>query len=183
MVKAKVTPAVERAMSALLESRRFPFMTTGDIIRAAIVRFLNDCAAMEGSTRTIMEVVRLQRDTQAEFTIQSEVKELMDTQAALCQMLVKDGEMWEARRRANDLKERINALPESSHKRQALKRFGETFAELLNVQTSIDLPAVVNGEQQHQQQRQHAAQPQQGSTALERAKLHHRILRFEDHSD
>lgn len=184
MVKAKVTPAVERAMSALLESRRFPFQTQSDIIRAAIVRFLNDCAAMDGSTRTIMEVVRLQRDTQAAYTIQSEVRDLMDTQALLCQTLVKDGEMWEARRMANDLKERITALPESAHKRQALKRFTETFAELLTV-PSAALPLAATGTHpsdpapmNHQQYNGH----NQGSTQLERAKLHRRILRFEDHN-
>lgn len=172
MVKCKVTPAVERAMCALLESRRFPFQTQSDIIRVAIARFLDDCAAMDGSTRTIMEVVRLQNDTQAEFTIQSEIRELMETQALLCQTLVKDGEPWEARRRATDLKERLEALPETAHKRQALRRFKETFEDLLTVRTSTE-QSVVNGAQQPRHQ-----QHQQGSTQLERTKLHHRILGF-----
>lgn len=164
-VRTKVTPAMERAMASVIESGRFPWTCQADMMRTAIARLLNDCAAVDGASATIMSVVNLQRETQTIATIESEIDDLLDTQSAQCRLLVQDGEHWEAKRIASVLKSRLDSLPNSAHKRRALKKFNTIFQELMRVDSApADLPIAVNGT--YHNRNEHAAVHQRILTRL-----------------
>lgn len=176
-VRAKVTPAVERAIAAVVQSRRFPFTCQADFIRAAISRLLTDCAAMDEEAQTMMTVVNLQRDIQAHYTIQAEVEDLLEVEAKIHAGLIAQGEDWEARRMVTSLQSRLNSLPDTVHKRSALAKFNHLFGQSLktNHAPGVESKQVANGG--------FISSPgidtHPATSAEETAKLHQRItLRF-----
>jgi len=188
-IRAKVTPAVDRAMAAVVESGRFPFTCQADFIRSAITRLLNDCAAMTGTAETLMAVVNLQRDTQSQYIIESEIEDLFATQVLLCQQAAQDGEAFEAQRLAMGLRHRIESLPDSVWKRRCLSRFKTTFKGFISIDdlgASEQAQQTVNGGIAYPSNLGFSPDPNTQGTnrvaPIDRVKLAHRVLlnRFED---
>jgi len=127
----RIPPAIERELEILVQSRKFPYRTTTDIVRHALYRHSNWLHRLEPdiprhyntAMHAILEVVA---DTQTRTLMQDTFKQLDH----MVDVLVATNDETEAIKMLQAARSKMINLPDSRWKRQWLETFSRKYEQL-----------------------------------------------------
>ncbi len=128
----RLSPAMERGMSVVIQNKSFPYRTTSDLIRHALYRHLGFLHKLEpnmprhyyGALEAIAEVVR-------EDEHRTEMESVFDTLGKRIEHHLDIGDLGEAYRIASLVKSRIAVLEPSAWKDRYTAKFVRQFKGLM----------------------------------------------------
>jgi len=128
----RLSPAMERAMSVVIQNKSFPYRTTSDLIRHALYRHLGFLHKLEptmpkhyyGALDAIAEVVR-------DDEHRTEMESVFDTLGKRIEHHLNIGDLGEAYRLAALVKSRIAVLEPSAWKDRYQNKFVRQFKGLM----------------------------------------------------
>lgn len=123
-------PGHLRELSMIINSKRFPFKTDGDIIRLAlkcIIAELNRMESVPGVSQQVNAVIQLVRDEQ----FHQEFDECFDQIARSMQRYVNAAAKDQARRLLLKIKAQFDDMPDGFWKRKYLQELGDRYKDYL----------------------------------------------------
>lgn len=126
---ARVMPSVDRTISTIVGSRRFPFKTKGDLIRWCIVRGTKVLEKMEpmpgfvGRSEAIMDMLR-------DEIYMQEYTNMFQTLQRVVDGYVSMGESAQAKRLVAQTKAKILAMEEEFWRNKCLQMLAQKFSHL-----------------------------------------------------
>lgn len=129
----RISNELERDIDVIVQSRKFPYKTRGDLLRHAVVRHLEWLHVLEpGFPKHLLTAhlsqMDLLREEEMRVTSQAVFKRLHDQVEAY----LASGEPGEARRIAATIKARLAGVADSAWRRRFEARFLRQYAALLN---------------------------------------------------
>jgi hypothetical protein len=131
-VWCRIQPGHDRALDVLLNSRRFPFRTKGDIVRWAVARAIRSLEQMEdvpSVTRevdTILDIVRQEQWYQEYDTVFTDMGTVVSRYLA-------EGDRGEATRMVAKIKARIDAMEDGHWRSKYMATLVQKYGHLLVV--------------------------------------------------
>lgn len=130
-VWVRIQPGHDRALSVILNSKKFPFKTTGDILRWCVHRGLAKLEKMEGLpsvTQQVEAMLGVLRDEEFQLEFQA----VLALTNNVIQRHVAEGSLGEARRVIAKLKSDIDKMPEGYWRTKYQTAIRTQFGHLLN---------------------------------------------------
>lgn len=129
-VFCRIQPQHERAMSVIMKSRRFPFRTTGDLMRWSIVRGLKVLNRMEPMPGFIGMADAINETLRQEMYIQ-EFMQMFGTMTTVVQTHIAAGADGEARKLITTILQSVRKIDEPYWKKKCEEEIGNRFGHLL----------------------------------------------------
>jgi hypothetical protein len=130
----RVQPQHERAMSVIMKSRRFPFRTTGDLIRWAVVRGVKVLNRMEPMPGFLGMADAINETLRQEMYIQ-EFMQMFGTMTGVIQTHIAAGAEGEARKLIATVLGHVRKIDEVYWRKKCEEEIGSRFGHLLEGQT------------------------------------------------
>lgn len=131
----RIQPGHDRAISAIFNSRKFPFKTPGDVVRWCLHTGLKRLEVMEGLpsvTQQVEAMFEILRDEE----FRQEFTAFLTHATKVINQHVTDGSRGEARRLIAALQTKVQGMPDGHWKKRYSKEIGLRFGHLLEEKTA-----------------------------------------------
>lgn len=138
----RISSELERDIDVIVQGRKFPYQTRGDLMRHAIVRHLEWLHKLEpGFPKHLLSAYQAQQDVMREEEMRLSAHNVFKKLHDQVEAYLASGEPGEARRVAATVRARLAGTEDSAWKRRFESRFLRQYTALLNGE-----PVIVAGE-------------------------------------
>jgi hypothetical protein len=131
----RIQPGHERALSTILQSKKFPFKTQGDVMRWCLhvgLKRLEKMEAIPSVTQQVDAMMTMLRDEEFQLEFQA----FIQFSTHIINRHMSEGSHGEARRLVAQLKSRIEGMPDGYWRTKYLKAVDTSFGHLLNAKSA-----------------------------------------------
>lgn len=134
----RVSNELQRDIEVIIQSRKFPYKTSGDLLRHAVVRHLEWIHRIEaGFPKHLLSAHLAQMDMLREEEMRLAGHNVFKKLHEQVEAYLASGEPGEARRVAATVRSRLAGVADSAWKRRFESRFLRQYAALLNGETVL----------------------------------------------